>query len=61
MLTLNKAIEILNLDITYSYPARFDDLQDATALGREAMIRLQFLRKNSFPFTQPPLPGEDSE
>ncbi len=61
MLTPDKAIEILALDLTYTYPARYDDLQDAVNLGREALIKLQDIRAR-FPTLMPdPLPGEDSQ
>jgi hypothetical protein len=59
MLTPDKAIEILALDLTYTYPARYNDLQDAVNLGREALIKLQDIRTR-FPTLMPdPLPGED--
>ena len=37
MLSPDKAVEILHLDLTYSYPARFDDLQDAIKMATEAL------------------------
>ena len=61
MQTIKKAIEILSEDLTYTYPAKFTDLQDAINLGREALIRFKELRKViRVPYTAL-LPGEDPE
>ncbi|MBA7585688.1 hypothetical protein ES708_27676 [subsurface metagenome] len=58
MLTLDKAIEILSLDLTYTYPARYDDLQDAIKLVINATRKLQKIRI-LFPTLMPGLlPGE---
>ncbi|MBA7570555.1 hypothetical protein ES708_12307 [subsurface metagenome] len=60
MQTLDKAIEILSLDLSYSYPAHYNDLQDAIKLGREALKRFKQLREViRVPYTEL-LPGEDS-
>ncbi|MBA7562261.1 hypothetical protein ES708_03916 [subsurface metagenome] len=61
MLTLDKAIEICSLDLTYTYPARYDDLQEAIKLLIEAGKRFKALREViRVPYTDP-LPGEDPE
>ncbi|MBA7588607.1 hypothetical protein ES708_30670 [subsurface metagenome] len=36
-MTLPKAREILKLDLTYTYPAKFNDLQDAIQVGITAI------------------------
>ena len=59
MLTLDKAIEICSLDLTYTYPARYDDLQEAIKLLIEAGKRFKALREViRVPYTEL-LPGED--
>jgi len=59
MLTLDKAIEICSLDLTYTYPARYDDLQEAIKLLIEAGKRFKQLREViRVPYTSL-LPGED--
>ena len=61
MLTLDKAIEICSLDLTYTYPARYDDLQEAINLLIEAGKRFKALREViRVPYTDP-LPGEDPQ
>lgn len=57
-MTLDKAIEILSLDLTYTYPARFDDLQDAILLGIEALIAWRQCRAKRAPANLYLLPGE---
>ncbi len=60
-MTLDKALEILSFDLTYTYPACYDDLQDAVKLAREASIRFKQLREViRVPFTAL-LPGEDPQ
>lgn len=44
----DKAIEILSLDLTYTYPARFDELQDAIKLAINHIKTLQDI-KTRFP------------
>ncbi len=61
MLTLDKAIEICSLDLTYTYPARYDDLQEAIKLLIEAGKRFKALREViRVPLTDP-LPGEEPD
>lgn len=60
-MTLKKAIEILSLDLTYSYPAKFNDLQHAIQLGKEALDRIQALRKPPGCPIWTLLPGETKE
>lgn len=57
---IEKAIEILSQDLTYTYPAKFDDLQDAIKLGIEAMKAIQKGRAFPYLYCYPELPGEDS-
>ena len=60
-MTLDKAIEILSQDLAYTYPAKFNDLQDAINLGREALkeVREARLMNNVLPHTL--LPGETND
>jgi hypothetical protein len=60
-MTLDKAIEILDDLKDSGIDAGHYDAEDAIQLGIEALKRLQFMRQNLVPFTQPPLPGEDSK
>ena len=59
-MNIPKAIEILScfsLD-TNQFPT--NDTTDAIRLGTAALKRIQHDRTNLVPFSQPPLPGEDS-
>jgi len=56
-----KAIEILSMDLTYSYPAHFDDLQKAINLGKEALGQFVILRKALPIFKGVLLPSETKE
>lgn len=60
-MTIDKAIEILSLDLSYTYPAYFADLQDAIKLAKESLIRFNKLRQVIIvPYTAQ-LPGEDPQ
>ncbi len=61
MQTLDKAIEYLDIVLKSHPRLRPGDFGQSVKLGQEALKRLQFLRLNLVPFTQPPLPGEDPE
>ncbi len=61
MLTLDKAIEYLDIVLKTHPRLRPGDFGQAVKLGQEALKRLQFMRQNLVPFTQPPLPGEDPQ
>jgi len=54
-----KAIEILGLDLTYTYPARYDDLHDAIKMGRAALSRILTMRSYGINQAILPLPGEN--
>ena len=58
-MTIDKAIEILSQDLTYTYPACYDDLQDAINLGKEALIFYQTQQTRVIPSYTVLLPGED--
>ncbi len=60
-MTPEKAILILKDASHFHFPADGLDFRDAVNLGAESLKRLQFMRQNCFPFTQPPLPGETGE
>jgi len=57
---LAKAKELLDSDLTYTYPARFTDLQTAMKLGSEAITYITRLRACSLEHRQNRLPSEDS-
>ena len=60
-MTADKAIEYVDIVLKAHPRLRPGDFGQAVALGQEALKRLQFMRQNLFPFTQPPLPGEDPQ
>jgi len=51
---------ILSQDLTYTYPARFNELQEAVILGKEALEYIIRLRAFSHQHRQAHLPSEDS-
>lgn len=55
---IDKAIEILSEDLTYSYPAKFNELTDAIKLGIEALKSRQSDRENGVSDFCELLPGE---
>ncbi|MBA7588670.1 hypothetical protein ES708_30735 [subsurface metagenome] len=59
-MTADKAIEYIDIVLKAHPRLRPGDFGQAVKLGQEALKRLQFMRQNLFPFTQPLLPGEDS-
>lgn len=58
---LEKAIEILNQDLTWTYPAKFNDLQDAMKLGSEALKEVKRARKGDPALDGELLPSETEE
>ena len=60
-MTLDKAIELLSLDFTYTYPARYDDLLDAIKLGMQALTYIRRLRACSLEHRQVHLPSETKD
>ena len=58
---LEKAIETLSKDLTYTYPTQFNDLQDAVKLGIEALQRIKKTRGGLYAGTWKDLPGETTE
>ncbi len=61
MITADRAIEYLDIVLEAHPRLRPDDFGQSVKLGQEALKRLQFMRQNLFPFTQPLLPGESSQ
>ncbi|HUV53500.1 MAG TPA: hypothetical protein VMW64_10580 [Dehalococcoidia bacterium] len=58
---LDKAIELLNLDLQYHTQDQKPDLNDAIKLGIEALKQLQGLHKLPHGSPLPPLAGETPE
>lgn len=58
MITIEKAIEILELNLKEAGKNMAPDVKDSLTLGIEAMKRIDRQRKLTIPINQPPLPGE---
>lgn len=61
MITLKKAIEILELNIKEAGSKMPPDCRDALQLGIEALYRCQEFRKYTTPKVYMPLPGETDD
>ena len=60
-MTLEKAIEILNLAHAGVISIQSKDYQDAVKLGTEALTRIKNCREHDAAFVELPLPGETKE
>ena len=60
-MTIDEAIEILSQDITWTYPAKFTDLQDAIKLGIKALKREKHGRVQQPLIVIRLLPGETKD
>uniref|UniRef100_A0A6H2A4C0 Uncharacterized protein n=1 Tax=viral metagenome TaxID=1070528 RepID=A0A6H2A4C0_9ZZZZ len=60
-MTIDKAIEILTLDVKGSTKIDFDDWQKALKLGIEAMKELKWFRSQLRVMSTTQLPGETKE
>ncbi len=58
MITLEKAIEVLELNLNEAGKKMPPDVRDALSLSVEAMKRIRRQRSLTIPIPQPPLPGE---
>jgi len=58
MITIEKAIEIIELNIKEAGKSMPPDVRDALNLSVEAMKRIDRQRHLTVPTPQPPLPGE---
>lgn len=58
MITIKKAIEILELNLKGAGKSMPPDVKDSLSLGVEAMKRIDSQRHLTIGITQPPLPGE---
>jgi hypothetical protein len=60
-ITLNKAIEIQELNLKEAGPKMPRDIRDATILGVEALKKWKLLREGRLGPIDPLLPGEEPE
>ncbi len=58
MITIEKAIEVLELNLKEAGNKMPLDVRDALSLSMEAMKRIRRQRSLTIPINQPPLPGE---
>jgi len=58
MITLEKAIEVLELNLNEAGKKMPPDVKDSLSLGVEAMKRIRRQRSQTIPINQPLLPGE---
>lgn len=60
-MNIDKAIDILSVDITYTYPVHFKELQNAIRLGIEALKEVKDARYGNPALDGELLPGETED